>query len=90
MYTDMLLDTFEKELFLDKEDFNRLSLSTHWLYCIDEIAEGIEIDFTVRITPRLTMKKKWILIDGVPTMKRIPVERVLMFETNKVFNIEMQ
>lgn len=72
-------------MFYEKNDFARFELPHYWYYCLNELGQGIAVDFPVKLKNVLTnLKKRFISCSGqVKLAQTFPVENVVIYVNRK-------
>ena len=89
---DMLLEekvkqhTMELACSMKRTIFCRLELLTYWWYYLNELGEGIAVDFPTKLKTSLTHSKKYFMSCSgqIKLVPNFPVEKVVIFQQNSM------
>lgn len=70
----------------EKNNFCRLELLTYWWYYLNELGEGIAVDFPTKLKTSLTHSKKYFMSCSgqIKLVPNFPVEKVVIFQQNSM------
>lgn len=72
------------EKLVEREDFNKLSLSEHWDTVYRSNGVGVSVKFPVRITPVLTFVNNFVPVNGGVENRKYPVEKIRVVSATTV------
>ena len=69
----------------DKGDFSRLKLPPYWYYYLNELGQGIAVDFPLKLKTILTYSKKGYMSSSsqIKLAPNFPVEKVVIYVKRK-------
>lgn len=81
----------DKFILHEKDDFSRLCLPPFWYYYLDELGQGVQVDFLVKLKTQLAFKSKQYFVKECGTLEKgpfIPYENVCLVINRKAYSAQ--
>lgn len=79
----------KSHMLYEKDDFNRLKLPDFWYYYLNELGQGIAVNFPIKMKTVLSFtKKRYIVSNGLLKLApSSPIEKAVLFVNRRACDI---